>query len=222
MADGTGDGDVETDFDMTSDNGNGLAQGTDRFEDDIAAIDAAHELTSRSHSAPALEQAVRALQQEVAVLKNVIGASFDMQLDIQRSIRQEVSAAMNRTPVPQVMPPQTSTQPPHTDAERSDAQTSVSSSTTSVQTTMDSPTGASSSGALGSYAGAPRRADFKPATSGTCVVCLESDVDAMLYSCGHMCTCAMCGRHLIASGQSCPVCRAPIRDVVRVYMVSGT
>lgn len=121
-----------------------------------------------------MESAVRALREEVSVLKNVIGASFDMQLDIQRAIRQEVSAAMSQ-PKPEA---QGSAEP------------------------VD-------------YAGKRR---YEPAQSGTCIVCLEASVDAVLYGCGHMCSCALCGRHLIAAGQGCPVCRAPIKDVVRVFM----
>jgi hypothetical protein len=150
---------------------------------------------------PSLEGAVRALREEVAVLKNVIGASFDMQLDIQRAIRQEVSAAMNREPIR--MP----------NANGAELSAQVGSTGSSDPVTADG-----SSRDRSWLAQNPN--DYKPAVSGTCIVCLESRVDAMLYSCGHMCSCAMCGRHLVASGQSCPICRAPIRDVVRVYMVA--
>jgi hypothetical protein len=150
---------------------------------------------------PSLEGAVHALREEVAVLKNVIGASFDMQLDIQRAIRQEVSAAMNREPI----------RMPAANVGELSAQAGATGST-------DETPADGSSRVRSGLAQNPN--DYKPAMSGTCIVCLESRVDAMLYSCGHMCSCAMCGRHLVASGQSCPICRAPIRDVVRVYMVS--
>lgn len=37
---------------------------------------------------------MRGLREEMAVLKNVMAASLDMQLDVQRAIHQEVSAAL--------------------------------------------------------------------------------------------------------------------------------
>lgn len=37
---------------------------------------------------------MRGLREEVAVLKHVVGASFDMPLDVQRAIRQEASAVL--------------------------------------------------------------------------------------------------------------------------------
>jgi hypothetical protein len=162
------------------------------------------EMSQHGNESPSLEAAVRALREEVTVLKNVIGASFDMQLDIQRSIRQEVSAAMNRPPA------RCLSECSHegklvTDGDGVPDEGSTASSS-AVTVHAAHPT--------------PNQNAYKPAVSGTCVVCLETRVDAMLYSCGHMCSCALCGRHLIASGQNCPICRAPIRDVVRVYMVA--
>lgn len=144
----------------------------------------------------ALEAIVRALREEVNVLKNVISASFDLQLDIQRSIRQEVSAAMN-SPArlslarPAVQETSTCTAEPEADMEQEGATSMV---------------------------GKERTA--RPVAAGVCTVCLEARIDSLLYGCGHMCTCSMCGRQLIASGQSCPICRAPVRDVVRAFMVT--
>lgn len=122
-----------------------------------------------------LERAVMDLRQEVTVLKNVIRASFDVQLDVQRSIRQEVSAAI------------------------SDSNDASSSNTASVARRF-SPD------------------HCRPLASGCCCICLEESIDSLLYSCGHMCTCSVCGRQLISEGQPCPICRAPIRDVVRAYL----
>ncbi len=42
-----------------------------------------------------MRTALRSLQEEVAALKQVMDASFDVQLDIQRAVRQEVAAALN-------------------------------------------------------------------------------------------------------------------------------
>mmetsp|Transcript_3464 Transcript_3464/g.6495 ORF Transcript_3464/g.6495 Transcript_3464/m.6495 type:complete len:356 (-) Transcript_3464:1944-3011(-) len=115
--------------------------------------------------------AIRSLEREVAILKNVINASFDIQLDIQRSIKQEVAAAVH-----------------------SGTNTGgISHVTTSC----------------------------KPLKAGTCTICMETPIDSVLYTCGHMCSCSPCGRSLLASGMPCPICRAPVRDIVRIFTVNG-
>jgi len=50
-----------------------------------------------------------------------------------------------------------------------------------------------------------------------CVICYESDVDCVLYSCGHMCMCFSCAVQQFNSSGECPLCRATIRDVIRTY-----
>ena len=60
-------------------------------------------------------------------------------------------------------------------------------------------------------------------SSSECTVCYERSVDCVLYSCGHMCLCYDCALTLYRGGRSsgttglCPICRAPIRDVIRAY-----
>eukprot|EP00189_Rhodosorus_marinus_P009868 CAMPEP_0184742956 /NCGR_PEP_ID=MMETSP0315-20130426/5883_1 /TAXON_ID=101924 /ORGANISM="Rhodosorus marinus, Strain UTEX LB 2760" /LENGTH=341 /DNA_ID=CAMNT_0027214037 /DNA_START=153 /DNA_END=1181 /DNA_ORIENTATION=- len=115
---------------------------------------------------------LRKVEEEVAQLRNAVAAGFDIQLDIQRAIRQEVASAIH------------------------------------------SGTGKDHGPDL--VAG-PSRKTLK---SGRCTVCLESSIDSLLYTCGHMCTCSACGRGLLANGQKCPICRAPVRDVVRCFSVS--
>lgn len=115
--------------------------------------------------------AIRSLEREMAILKNVINASFDIQLDIQRSIRQEVAAAI-------------------------------------------------ASDATGPNVSVSSRFPAKPLKQGTCTICMEASIDSVLYTCGHMCSCSPCGRSLLASGLPCPICRAPVRDIVRAFTVN--
>ena len=50
-----------------------------------------------------------------------------------------------------------------------------------------------------------------------CVICYESEVDCVIYSCGHMCMCFQCAVNQWSRAGECPVCRQPIRDVIRTY-----
>ncbi|TRY93679.1 hypothetical protein DNTS_029391 [Danionella cerebrum] len=55
-------------------------------------------------------------------------------------------------------------------------------------------------------------------TGDECVICCEQTVDSVLYSCGHMCVCSVCGGKLMEMlSPSCPMCRSPIRDIIRIY-----
>lgn len=181
---------------------------TREFEDQVMA-DEDHTMHNgrTSASSPALESAVRALQEEVNILKNVISASFDIQLDIQRSIRQEVSAAM-------CDPTRLSLQSRDVSECTAEASSAGASSSREGMNSSSAPSGAGRAGV-----GLPTR-NVLPVARGTCCVCLEASIDSLLYGCGHMCTCAMCGRQLISSGQCCPICRAPVRDVVRAFMAT--
>ncbi|KAL1200432.1 putative E3 ubiquitin-protein ligase XBOS34 [Cardamine amara subsp. amara] len=55
-----------------------------------------------------------------------------------------------------------------------------------------------------------------------CCVCNEAQVETLLYRCGHMCTCLRCANELQCNGGKCPICRAKIVDVVRVFVDSRT
>ncbi|XP_042520833.1 uncharacterized protein LOC122094177 isoform X2 [Macadamia integrifolia] len=59
--------------------------------------------------------------------------------------------------------------------------------------------------------------NWVPTTKGKCCICYDMQVDSLLYRCGHMCTCFKCAHELQWSSGRCPICRAPILDVVRAY-----
>lgn len=70
----------------------------------------------------------------------------------------------------------------------------------------------------GATAAPPATATLSHPVSDThCLICLENHSDTVLYQCGHMCLCYACGKHLMSQSGKCPVCRAPIKDIIRTY-----
>ena len=73
------------------------------------------------------------------------------------------------------------------------------------------------SGDNATAATAPASTRSLPVNDTHCVICLENFSDSVLYQCGHMCVCYACGKHLLSLGSKCPMCRAPIKDIIRAY-----
>eukprot|EP00871_Galdieria_phlegrea_P001561 jgi/Galph1/2405/GphlegSOOS_G1052.1 len=113
------------------------------------------------------------IQTDLNTIKTTLQAFFDLELEIQRAIRQELSAALNCKM-------------------KSETKQHCSSTVTSTAAV----------------------------SKGICVLCVEKTIDCLLYACGHMSTCSSCARQLVVNGQNCPICRAPVRDVVRAYYAS--
>ena len=64
---------------------------------------------------------------------------------------------------------------------------------------------------------------YQPMSAGHCTICLNAIADTVLYRCGHLCVCYMCGlqlQHSTPENVKCPVCRAPVDDILRVYRSS--
>ncbi|XP_065071416.1 uncharacterized protein LOC135696069 [Rhopilema esculentum] len=121
---------------------------------------------------------VNSLKTQMDEMKRMLQTTLEIQMETQRSIRQEVSAVFAAF-MEQV----------------GQASGSVSSNQFRI----------------------PERDLSGPVSAGSCVICLDNQVDTVLYQCGHMCVCNMCGLQLKMDGHRCPMCRAPIRDVIKAY-----
>ncbi|KAL9247593.1 hypothetical protein vseg_021010 [Gypsophila vaccaria] len=107
-------------------------------------------------------------------MQRMLEACMDMQLELQRSVRQEVSAALNRPINPSEF------------AENSQPKDSFK---------------------------------WDSVKKGVCCICSNTNIDSLLYRCGHMCTCTKCAEVLVQGNGKCPMCQAPVIEVIRAYFI---
>jgi hypothetical protein len=62
----------------------------------------------------------------------------------------------------------------------------------------------------------PTATDNQP-TRELCLICADAPRDAVCTPCGHLSACYSCLRTIIRSTRTCPICRARIRSVMRIY-----
>jgi len=62
-------------------------------------------------------------------------------------------------------------------------------------------------------------APLPEAEGALCVVCMDAPKNHVMRPCMHMCTCEACTQQLLEQGvESCPVCRAPVEHIERVFI----
>ena len=54
-------------------------------------------------------------------------------------------------------------------------------------------------------------------SKNVCVVCQHEDVSMVIVPCGHACLCGECSLSVINNSKQCPLCRAAIREIIRIY-----
>lgn len=67
--------------------------------------------------------------------------------------------------------------------------------------------------------GSSTAGNVKGEGSSSCVICWEAPVEGACIPCGHMAGCMSCLTEIKAKKGVCPVCRAKIKQVVRIYAV---
>lgn len=106
-------------------------------------------------------------------MQMMLEACMDMQLELQRSVRQEVSAALNWQ------------------SRSADCEDNL----------------------------VPDESNLEHVKNGVCCICRDDKIDSLLYRCGHMCTCSKCAQKLVEGKDKCPMCRAPVIEVIRAYSI---
>ena len=63
-----------------------------------------------------------------------------------------------------------------------------------------------------------RQVPYYPATLVLYVVCFDAPKDHLVLPCKHLCVCEACAEQLTKTRTpTCPVCREPIRETMKVF-----
>lgn len=65
----------------------------------------------------------------------------------------------------------------------------------------------------------PRRDDDLTPVYGVCVICVDASSEAVCVPCGHVAGCISCLKEIKNKKIGCPVCRANIDQVIKLYHV---
>ncbi|XP_028808172.1 uncharacterized protein LOC114762764 isoform X2 [Neltuma alba] len=116
------------------------------------------------------------LQQRMNEMQRMLEACMDMQLELQRSLKQEVSAALLNC-------------------------------SDDGSTRLQDPDSQDDN------------SKWECVRKGVCCICCKSNIDSLLYRCGHMCMCSKCANELLESKKKCPMCEAPVVEVIHAYSI---
>ena len=144
-------------------------------EDAVSIISATARTVPIEQSGRNMSKEMATLRKEMGEMKNIIKLLMEAQMETQRCIRQEVSAAL------------------------------AINSTSSTATRESLP---------------EQRQRPMNNLDNKCLICLTNTSDTILYRCGHLCMCYSCSLELRQHQRTptCPVCRAPVQDTLRVYI----
>ena len=62
---------------------------------------------------------------------------------------------------------------------------------------------------------------FSNSTTMECAVCMDADITHVCVPCGHIALCGTCAESMLAADAPCPLCRAAVSSVMRVYLPSA-
>jgi len=51
-----------------------------------------------------------------------------------------------------------------------------------------------------------------------CSICLTNKINCALIRCGHACCCNECGTMLLEGRQTCPICRADVESILKIFI----